>query len=88
MTKKDLARSINAKLINISREKQIAFQNIQISFLLERMVARLTNSKVLKDKLVFKGGYVAFRIFDSPRYTIDLDAFRIHRKTGGYHASS
>ena len=38
------------------------------------MVARLTSSKELKDKLVFKGGYVALRIFDSPRYTIDLDA--------------
>jgi hypothetical protein len=68
------AASIRKKLLLIATKKNIAYQNVQTMFLLERMVARLTRKKELFDTIIFKGGYVGLRVFNSPRYTIDLDA--------------
>ncbi len=70
----DLARSISKRLSNLSRERKVAFADTLTSFLIERMVQRLTEAKDLASSLVFKGGYVALRIYESPRYTVDLDA--------------
>jgi predicted nucleotidyltransferase component of viral defense system len=51
-------------------------------FLIERIVFRLVGSPSLKNHLIFKGGYVGLRCYQSPRYTIDLDAIA-HRKDIG-----
>lgn len=74
MKKAALTRSIMDRLADIANKQQIPFQNILTSFLLERMVARLIRNPELSDKLIFKGGYVGLRVFQSPRYTLDLDA--------------
>ncbi len=58
----------------MANKQKTPFQNIFTSFLLERMVARLTKEPELAEKLVFKGGYVSLRVFGSSRYTLDLDA--------------
>lgn len=71
---KNKAEMIRTKLLEISARENVSFQNIQTMFLLERMVAKLTSVKELFDSIVFKGGYVALRVFNSQRYTIDLDA--------------
>ena len=44
------------------------------SFLIERLLARLVFDKALLKVLVFKGGYVGLRVYNSERYTVDLDA--------------
>ena len=75
---KKLIKSIRSQLFSIATEKKIAFQNLQIMFLLEKMVARLTKVDKLFNKIIFKGGYVGLRVFNSPRYTIDLDALVIN----------
>lgn len=71
---KDQARSIKDKLSRIAKELGVAYPKVLTEFLLERLAARLISSPELRGKLVFKGGYVSLRVYDSPRYTIDLDA--------------
>jgi Nucleotidyl transferase AbiEii toxin, Type IV TA system len=66
--------SITQKLILISRNLNTPYHNILTSFLLERLAYRLVSDSVLKNQLIFKGGYVGLRVHASPRYTIDLDA--------------
>lgn len=71
--KEKLARSITSKLSNISREKNIAYRYVATNFYIERMIARILTTP-LKDELIFKGGYVGLRVYESQRYTVDLDA--------------
>lgn len=74
MRKGGIGRSIGMKLSAIAREREIPFEKVLTEFLLERMLARLVNSKALSSVFIFKGGYVGRRAYGSPRYTIDLDA--------------
>lgn len=43
-------------------------------FLLERATARMLMDSMLQQHLIFKGGYVALRVYQSPRFTSDIDA--------------
>ena len=74
MKLKDRAKSIRQKLSNLSQKQEVSYQYVATSFLLERLVARIVSNKLLYNSIVFKGGYVALRIYESSRYTIDLDA--------------
>ena len=69
----DKIQSIKSKLSNISKEQNISYRYVSTNFFIERMVARILTTS-LKDELVFKGGYVGLRVYNSKRYTIDLDA--------------
>ncbi len=77
MRKEDQAKSIAAKLSKISRTTGINYQNISTTFLLERLLARLVADRKLARSLVFKGGYIGLRVYNSNRYTVDLDALLI-----------
>ena len=77
MSKADQAKSISTKLSKISQSKGLNYQNISTTFLLERLLARLISNPQLAKALVFKGGYVGLRVYNSARYTIDLDALLI-----------
>ena len=77
MKKEDQAKSIAAKLSNISRTAGINYQSISTTFLLERLLARLVADGKLAKSLVFKGGYVGLRVYNSNRYTVDLDALLV-----------
>jgi len=74
MKLEDQAKSIRQKLSNLSQKQDVSYQYIATSFLIERLVARIVSDDKLYKSLIFKGGYVALRIYDSSRYTIDLDA--------------
>ncbi|MFN7825031.1 MAG: nucleotidyl transferase AbiEii/AbiGii toxin family protein [Pseudobdellovibrionaceae bacterium] len=52
-------------------------RDLETVFLIERLVARLIASKKLADRLVFKGGFVGLKVYNSPRYTVDLDALLV-----------
>jgi len=71
---KNQARSIGDRLSGISKKSGIPYRLILTEFLLERLAVRLVTDKDLSQRLVFKGGYVSLRVYNSPRYTIDLDA--------------
>ncbi len=70
----DQARSILKRLSNLALKLNVSFLNISTEFLLERLVVRLLQNDELSNQLVFKGGYVALRVYNSPRFTVDLDA--------------
>ena len=74
MKLEDQAKSIRQKLSNLSQKQGVSYQYIATSFLLERLVARIVSDSNLYKSIIFKGGYVALRIYESSRYTIDLDA--------------
>jgi predicted nucleotidyltransferase component of viral defense system len=74
VTSKSKGSSIRQKLISLSRSLGIPYQNLETSFLIERLVARLTAHAYLNQNLVFKGGFVGLRVYHSSRYTVDLDA--------------
>ena len=67
------SHSIAQKLSNISKEMNISYRYVSINFFIERMISRILTTP-LKDKLIFKGGYVGLRVYNSKRYTVDLDA--------------
>lgn len=68
------ARSIGDRLSAISKTSGVSYQLVLTEFLLERLAVRLVENKNLSECLVFKGGYVSLRVYNSPRYTVDLDA--------------
>ena len=74
MSEKNNATTIAAKLSNLAKKKGTTYQSISTAFLIERLLARLVLDKTLMKVLVFKGGYVGLRVYNSERYTIDLDA--------------
>lgn len=74
MSRNDKARSVSKRLSNLAREKDVPYINISTSFFLERLLARLVADQNLKKQLIFKGGYVGLRVYNSSRYTVDLDA--------------
>lgn len=77
MTKKARAESIRTKLKSISSKLKVKYSHLETVFLIERLVVRLISEKKLSQSLVFKGGFVGLKVYDSPRYTIDLDALLV-----------
>jgi len=70
----DVGKSIRQRLNNLAKQKGFPIHELATDFLIERMLVRIVNNKGLFDKLVFKGGYVAVKIYSSSRHTRDLDA--------------
>lgn len=67
-------KAIESKLLKVSRATGRSSMETRILFLLERAAARMLLDSLLQQHLIFKGGYVALRVYDSPRFTSDLDA--------------
>ena len=74
MSTKNLGQSITDRLLSLSKETDLGFTNLKTQFLIERLVYRISNSQSLFSKLIYKGGYVCLRIYNSPRFTTDIDA--------------
>ena len=79
MTTKVKGSSIRQKLIDLSKKLRVPYQNVETAFLLERLVARFVSDKSLDRHLVFKGGFVGLRVYNSHRYTVDLDALLVNQ---------
>ena len=52
----------------------MSVNELRIIVALERIVSRVSGNKYLADHLIFKGGFVLFKIYDSSRFTRDIDA--------------
>lgn len=78
MTTKTKGSSVRQKLINLSLQRGVPFQNLETAFMLERLVARLIADDTLHRHLVFKGGFVGLRVYGSSRYTVDVDALVVN----------
>lgn len=77
MTTKSKGESVRQKLTTISKKLGVKYKEIETVFMIERLVARLIADKKLASHLVFKGGFVGLKIYESPRYTVDLDALLV-----------
>jgi predicted nucleotidyltransferase component of viral defense system len=77
MTTKIKGESVRAKLKSLASKMKIKYSNLETVFLIERLVARLIADKKLSQNLVFKGGFVGLKVYQSLRYTIDLDALLV-----------
>lgn len=77
MTTKIKGESVRAKLKSLASKMKIKYSYLETVFLIERLVARLIADKKLSQNLVFKGGFVGLKVYQSPRYTIDLDALLV-----------
>lgn len=77
MTTKIKGESVRAKLKSLASKMKIKYSHLETVFLIERLVARLIADKKLSQSLVFKGGFVGLKVYQSPRYTIDLDALLV-----------
>ena len=80
MTTKIKGESVRAKLKSLASKMKIKYSHLETVFLIERLVARLIADKKLSKNLVFKGGFVGLKVYQSPRYTIDLDALLVKSK--------
>ena len=78
--RKDIAKSIKAKLQNISRKDKVAFQTLITRYLYERLLYRLSVSDY-KEHFYLKGGALLFAIEQHyPRPTLDIDFLGIKIK--------
>jgi predicted nucleotidyltransferase component of viral defense system len=77
VTTKAKGTSIRQKIIDLGKKLGVEPRDLETVFLIERLVVRLIADKHLASHLVFKGGFVGLRIYESPRYTIDLDALLV-----------
>lgn len=65
-------KSLQAKLLNVSKQKGIEFQLFLTRFAAEQFLARLSQSP-MKRRFVFKGGSLLTYLIDTERKTRDLD---------------
>lgn len=73
-SRKALGQSVSARLLSLAQTQKKPYDKLLTIFLIERVVVRLITDPVLATNLIFKGGYVGVRIYESPRFTTDLDA--------------
>ena len=81
MTTKAKGTSVRQKIIDLGKKIGVAPRDIETVFMIERLVVRLIADKHLASHLVFKGGFVGLKIYESPRYTVDLDALLVKANT-------
>ncbi len=77
MTTKAKGSSVRQKITDLHKKSGVPYQNLETAFMIERLVARLVADKNLSKHLVFKGGFVGLRVYNSERYTIDLEALLV-----------
>lgn len=77
MTTKSKGESVRQRLLKLSEKMGVAFANLETIFIIERLVVRLLANEHLRKSLVFKGGFVGLKVYESPRFTVDLDALLV-----------
>ena len=73
MTTKNYARSVRAKLLNISKEENVFYQSILTRYFQERLLYRLSVSQY-KERFILKGGALLYAHEHlKARPTLDID---------------
>lgn len=74
----DKVKLIKKKLLELSRiSANLSINELRVILALERIAARITNHSKLKDHLIFKGGFVMLKAYESDRFTRDIDALGV-----------
>jgi hypothetical protein len=74
VTMSEKSKDVLRALAKLSKVSVLSINELRVVLALERVVARIEAHKVLREKLIFKGGFVLLKSFDSQRFTRDLDA--------------
>jgi hypothetical protein len=73
MTMSERSKEVLRALAKLAKESTLSINELRVVLALERVVARIEAHRVLREKLIFKGGFVLLKTFDSHRFTRDLD---------------
>lgn len=71
---KQITRTMKAL---VQKEPRFNINEVRVIVALERAIARLSGSKDLNEHLIFKGGFVILKSYESTRFTRDADALAI-----------
>lgn len=74
MTASDKSHEVLRALSALAKSSRLSINELRIVLALERIVARIEAHAILREKLIFKGGFVLYKILESERFTRDLDA--------------
>jgi predicted nucleotidyltransferase component of viral defense system len=75
MSRKDQAKLLVNSIKKIAQKDSTRTLNeLRVLIAMERVVARLESHSSLRDHILFKGGFVLLKSFNSPRFTRDIDA--------------
>lgn len=74
MTEIEKSKEVLRELTKLSKTSLLSINELRVILALERIVARIESHKTLREKLIFKGGFVLLKMLESPRFTRDLDA--------------
>ena len=74
MTMSDKSKEALRALAKLAKTSKLSINELRVILALERVVARIEAHKVLRNKLIFKGGFVLLKTLNSQRFTRDLDA--------------
>ena len=74
MSQDDKSKYTLRELSRLAKVSTLSINELRVVLALERVVARIEAHKGLRDKLVFKGGFVLLKSFGNQRFTRDLDA--------------
>ena len=70
----DISKQLMKNLKQIQKESSLNINELRIITALERVVARVQSSTELSEHIIFKGGFVLFKMYESSRFTRDIDA--------------
>jgi len=68
------SKQVLRALAKLAKESVLSINELRVVLALERVIARIEAHRVLREKFIFKGGFVLLKTFDSQRFTRDLDA--------------
>lgn len=74
MSSNEKRKEVLRELKKLSQSSPLSINELRVILALERIIARVEVKKELKDKLIFKGGFVLLKTLLSNRFTRDLDA--------------
>lgn len=74
----DDVKIANKVIALVSKNKpELSINEIRVIIALERAIARILSNKILSDNLIFKGGFVLYKSYESMRFTRDADAISL-----------
>jgi hypothetical protein len=74
MSLSERSKEVLRALAKLAKTSALSINELRVVLALERLVARIEAHTSLREDLVFKGGFVLLKAFDSQRFTRDLDA--------------
>src|SRR4051812_36820145 len=75
MSSEKISKQVIASIKSLTKtHPNLPTNRIRVVVALERVVARLETHPILSEHLIFKGGFVLFKVLMNPRFTRDIDA--------------